>query len=255
MLQHEQFLYDFIKLEDYPKYCLEIQNRFPKSKSSIYVNMCAGDFTLEKRVMWHLLFLRERKSVKEESIVFTDPSFRFQYGCYFEFFNYLQNMYQVFMIENPNFTPYFCKSLISLCYIYPYLEQGYLLGNEKYQYFCKQDFESVLGVDNFSFLKDQLYLNSIATFIREFKDVQSTVFQNTLNGNLTRAIMTIYFYSMLYMIDERNSIYTLYNQLYILMNSFSKEAKQFLEKMLDNGHQLYLKRNLFLKVQEEYLKK
>lgn len=39
------------------------------------------------------------------------------------------------------------------------------------------------------------------------------------------------------------------------MKSFSKEVQNYLEQMLNNGYQLYLKRDWFLQVQEEYLEK
>lgn len=184
LLQHEQFLYDLIELEDYHKYCLELQNNFFKSKSSIYSNMYNGNFVYEKRVLNRFFFLQESKSVKDENIAFPNPDFRFGYGIYFEFFNYLQIMYRAYMSENPNYIFYFYKSLVSLGYTYPYLEQSYLLNNKKYQYFCKQDFESILGVNSFSSLKDQLYQHLytlIHSFSQESKNFLTIMLENGLN--------------------------------------------------------------------------
>lgn len=256
LLKHEQFLYDFIPEKDYQKYFLELQKNFPMCNSSIYQNMCACSFSdFEKRVLWRISFLQDINSIKADSVYFSDSDYRFHYGCFFIFFIYLQNMYEVFIRDNPELSPYLYKSLYSLAYIYPYVENGTIFGDLNYKYFRKQDLENFLGIPNFSSIKDQGYLNSISIFIQGFQEVNSSIYQNTLSGNVTRLMMGLYFSTMLYMIDNAEIVHEIYNRFNMFKVFFSRETQIFLEQMLSNGYQLYLKRDYFLQVQEEYLKK
>lgn len=207
LLKYEQLLYDFIPEKDYQKYGLELQKNFPKCNASIYENMCTSSFSdFEKRILWRFSFLQDIKSIKKDSDFFSESNYRFHYGCFFEFCNYLQNMYEAFIIENFEISPYLYKSLFSLSYIYPYIENGTLLDNLNYKYFRKQDLENFLGVLDFSSIKDEGYLNSIFLFLQSFQEVNPAIYQNTLSGNLTRVMMEIYFSTMLFMIDNQTLV-------------------------------------------------